>query len=102
MCVKALRATADLLRGAQRGGANTRGRDLTRAVQASQHLLKVTVQMLRIRFRRIRMFLGLLDPDPDPVVRGTDPNPSIIKQNYLKTLIPTVVCFFMTIKQKKL
>jgi hypothetical protein len=29
-----------------------------------------------------RMFLGLLDPDPDPLVRGTDPDPapSIIKQ----------------------
>jgi hypothetical protein len=26
------------------------------------------------------MFLGLLDPDPDPLVRGTDPDPSIIKQ----------------------
>ncbi len=26
------------------------------------------------------MFLGLLDPDPDPVVRGTDQDPSIIKQ----------------------
>jgi hypothetical protein len=22
------------------------------------------------------MFLGLLDPDPDPLVRGTDPDPS--------------------------
>jgi hypothetical protein len=27
--------------------------------------------MLRIR---IRVFLGLLDPDPDPLVRGTDPD----------------------------
>ncbi len=28
------------------------------------------------------MYLGLLDlgPDPDPLVRGTDPDPSIIKQ----------------------
>jgi hypothetical protein len=40
--------------------------------------------VLRIRIRRIRMFLGLLDPDP--LVRGTDPapdpapGPSIIKQ----------------------
>jgi hypothetical protein len=24
--------------------------------------------------------LGLLDPDPDPLVRGMDPDPSIIKQ----------------------
>jgi hypothetical protein len=28
------------------------------------------------------MYLGLLDPDPDPdpLVRGIDPDPSIIKQ----------------------
>ncbi len=34
------------------------------------------------------MFLGLLDPDPDPSVRGTDPdpNPSIIKKNSPKNL----------------
>jgi hypothetical protein len=25
----------------------------------------------------IRMFLGLPDPDPDPLVRGTDPDPSL-------------------------
>ncbi len=38
------------------------------------------VAVLRIRIRRIRIFLGLLDPDP--FVRGTDPgpDPSIIKQ----------------------
>jgi hypothetical protein len=37
--------------------------------------------VLRIR-SRIRMFLGLLNPDPDPLVRGMDPDPypSIIKQ----------------------
>jgi hypothetical protein len=29
--------------------------------------------VLGIRIRRIRMFLGLPDADPDPVVRGTDP-----------------------------
>jgi hypothetical protein len=31
---------------------------------------------------RIHMFLGLMDPDPDPFVRGMDPDPdpSIIKQ----------------------
>ena len=42
--------------------------------------------VLRIRIRRIRMFLGLLglDPDPDPLVSGMDPDPdpSIIKQKY--------------------
>ncbi len=35
---------------------------------------------LRIRIRRIRMFLGLLEPDQYPFVRGSDPDPSIIKQ----------------------
>jgi hypothetical protein len=34
--------------------------------------------VLRIRIRRILMFLGLLDLDQ--LVRGTDPDPSIIKQ----------------------
>ncbi len=33
---------------------------------------------IRIRIRRIRMFLGLLDPDP--LVRVTDPDHCIIKQ----------------------
>ncbi len=37
--------------------------------------------VLRNRGRiRIRMFVGLQDPDPDALVRGTDPDPSIIKQ----------------------
>jgi hypothetical protein len=38
--------------------------------------------VLRIRIYRIHMFLGLLDPDPDPLVRGMDPDPdpSVIKQ----------------------
>jgi hypothetical protein len=36
--------------------------------------------LLQIRVRRIHMFLGLLDPDSDPLVKGTDPDPSIIKQ----------------------
>ncbi len=31
--------------------------------------------VLGIRNRRIRMFLGL--PDPDPLVRGTDPDPDL-------------------------
>ncbi len=36
---------------------------------------------IRILIRPIRMFLGLLDPDPDPLIRGMDPDPepSIIK-----------------------
>ncbi len=39
---------------------------------------------IRIRIRRVHMFLGLLDSDPDPLVsRGTDTDPSIIKQKNL-------------------
>ncbi len=34
--------------------------------------------ILRIRILRIRMVLGLPYPNPDPWVRGTDPDPSII------------------------
>ncbi len=34
--------------------------------------------VLRIRIHRIHMFSGL--PDPDPLVRGMDPDPSIIMQ----------------------
>jgi hypothetical protein len=33
------------------------------------------VPVLGIRIRRIRMFMGL--PDPDPLVRGIDPDPSL-------------------------
>jgi hypothetical protein len=36
--------------------------------------------VLGIRIRRIHIFLGLLDPDLDPLVGGTDPDRSIIKQ----------------------
>jgi hypothetical protein len=32
------------------------------------------------------MFMGLLDPNPDPLVRGMDPDPSIIQQNIKKNL----------------
>jgi hypothetical protein len=47
----------------------------------------------------IRMFLGLLDPDPDPVVRGTDldPDPSISKQKlYEKPKFLLFCDFFLT------
>jgi hypothetical protein len=54
--------------------------------------------VLRIR---IHVFLSLLDPDPDPSVRGMDPypdlDPSIAKQTKVrKTLIPTVFDFLLT------
>jgi hypothetical protein len=43
------------------------------------HTWSMLPAVLRIR---IRMFFGLLDPDPDTLVRGTDPDPvpSITKQ----------------------
>jgi hypothetical protein len=41
---------------------------------------KVPVLRIRIRIRSIHMFLGLPDPHPDPLVRDTDPDLSIIKQ----------------------
>ncbi len=34
------------------------------------------------------MFLGF--PDPDPLVKDMDPDPSIIKENSKKTFIPFV------------
>jgi hypothetical protein len=48
--------------------------------------------VLRIRGRiRIRMFMGL--QDPDPLVRGTDPHPSIVMQKIVrKTLILEIFC----------
>ncbi len=58
-----------------------------------QYIVKNS-EVLRIR---ISMFLGLLDLDPDLLVRGTnpapDPDPSIIVNAKLvrKTLIPTVL-----------
>ncbi len=40
------------------------------------------VLRIRIRIHRIHMFLGLPDPDLDPLVRGMDPDPhpSLIMQ----------------------
>jgi hypothetical protein len=40
----------------------------------------IRTPVLRIRIHQIHLFLGLLDPDPDPLVRDMDPDPSIIKQ----------------------
>ncbi len=44
--------------------------------------------MLQIRIRQIHIFLGLLDPYPDPLDRGMDPDPdpSITSKNSKKTL----------------
>jgi hypothetical protein len=37
----------------------------------------LTRPVLRIRIHRIHTFLALLDPDPDPLVRGMDPDPDL-------------------------
>ncbi len=42
------------------------------------YLLLSAMLRIRIRIRRIHMFLGL--PDPDQLVRDMAPDPSIIKQ----------------------
>jgi hypothetical protein len=41
----------------------------------------VLTAVLRIRIHRIHVFLGLLDPDPDPLVRGMDPDPDLDPSN---------------------
>ncbi len=55
---------------------------------------------------RIHVFLGLLDQDPDPLVRGmdpdSDPDPSIIKFKIVtKTLIFTVLWLLFDFLQLK-
>ncbi len=55
------------------------------AVNCYQRLC-LAVLRIRIRIHRIHVFLGLLDPDPDPLVRGMDPDPSIISKNNKKNL----------------
>jgi len=51
-------------------------------------IFPVFVQVFRIRIliHRIHMFLGLPAPDPDPLVKGMDPDPSVIKKNRKKSL----------------
>jgi hypothetical protein len=57
-------------------------------------LLESVYHLLESVFR-IRMILDL--PDPDSFVTGTNPDPSIIKQNSKKNLYFLLFCdFFMT------
>jgi hypothetical protein len=65
--------------------------------------MQVLVSVLRIGIRiqiqiyRIHMFLGLLDPDPDPLVTSMDPDPALIRilqslsENTKKNLDSTVL-----------
>ncbi len=50
-----------------------------KAAQVISYLAVVSPPVLRIRIRihRIHVFLGLLDPDPDPLVTGSDPDPAL-------------------------
>jgi hypothetical protein len=63
---------------------------LSMAPRGKKKAVTVVQAVLRIRIHRIHMFLGL--PDPDPLVRGMDPDPaldpdpSIIVQNWKKNL----------------
>jgi hypothetical protein len=61
------------------------------------HFLYI-LPVLRIRIHRIHMFLGLQDLDPDPLVRGMDPDPSIIKHKILRKSWFLLFCdFFLTV-----
>jgi hypothetical protein len=64
-----------------------------------RHII-VSVAVLRIRIRWIPVFLGLLDPYPDPLVRGTDPDPSIRlssknRKNLNSNCFVTSLCLFI-------
>jgi hypothetical protein len=48
--------------------------------QGDMRRSEVCKSVLRIRIRRISMFLGLPDPHPDLLVRDTDPDPSVLRQ----------------------
>jgi hypothetical protein len=55
----------------------------------SLDLSSTLVPVLKIRIRRIHMFLGLPDLDSDPLVRGTDPalNPYLSNKGVERTEI---------------
>jgi hypothetical protein len=57
-------------------------RELRKSYQYLCVLHVMSVLRIRIHIHRIHVFLGLLYPDPDPLVRAPDPapDPSIIKQ----------------------
>jgi hypothetical protein len=40
-----------------------------------------SVLRIRIQIPRIHVYSGLLDPDPDPLVRGMDPDPDLDPSN---------------------
>jgi hypothetical protein len=44
------------------------------------------------------MYLGILDPDPDPFVRGPDPDLSVIKQEKPEILLFSLLYDFLSLK----
>jgi hypothetical protein len=62
-------------------------RSVSRTREEDKNVL-YSVLRIRIWIHQIHMFLGLLDPDP--LIRGMGPDPSIIKI-VRKTLISTVL-----------
>jgi hypothetical protein len=56
----------------------------TSGIARSPLLLLNTMLRIWIRIHQIHMFLDLPDPDPDPLVRGMDPDPSFIMQKNSK------------------
>jgi hypothetical protein len=54
--------------------------DLKNGMEKERCKINYFQAVLLIRIHRIRMFLGLLDPDPDSLIKDMDPDPSITKQ----------------------
>jgi hypothetical protein len=64
---------SEILMASQHG--NKHGTLAIEPVSTRQGTWWKSMLRIRIRIHRIHMFLGLLDPDPDPLVRGMDPDP---------------------------
>jgi hypothetical protein len=59
----------------QAKGANEVGREAADANLTLANLFTDLRAVFRIQIHRIHMVLGLMDLDPDPLVRGMDPDP---------------------------
>jgi hypothetical protein len=81
--LQSLAAEAEQAKSANEVGGETADANLT-LTNLFTDLRAVFRIRIQIRIHRIHMFLGLMDPDPVPLVRGMDPAPdpdsSIIKQ----------------------
>jgi hypothetical protein len=62
-------------------------KDQTKACLSSIFILPLSLLLSVLRIRiwiRIHMFLSLQDTDPDPLVKGMDPGPSITLHHHAK------------------